>query len=110
MNFVRLLYSFNLVSFLIVYLRIQIAFSFESVMVEGAFLLSMSLSSPIKDLTFFTVRQFCSDLFVFLSMYAYSVLSVFELVWAEFCLNIFYISVTCEADKVNVICIRDFGR
>ena len=44
-------------------------------MVESAFLLSMSLSS-IKDPTFFTVRQFSSDLFVFLSIHVYSVLSV----------------------------------
>ena len=81
MDFMRFLYSFNLVSFLILSLRIQIAFSFESAMVESVFLLSMSLSSPIKDPTFFTVRQFSSDSFVFLSIHVYSVLSVFTLRW-----------------------------
>ena len=81
MDFIRLLYSFNLMSFLILSLRIQIAFSFESAMVESAFLLLMSLSSPIKDPTFFTVRQFSSDLFAFLSIHVYTVLSVFTLSW-----------------------------
>ena len=81
MDFMRLLYSFNLVSFLILSLRIQIAFSFEIAVVESGFLLSMSLSSPIKDPTFFTVHQFSSDLFVCLSIHLYSFLSVFTLRW-----------------------------
>ena len=50
-------------------------------MVESAFLLSKSLSAPLKDPTFFTVCQFSSDLFVFLSIHVYSVLPVFTLSW-----------------------------
>ena len=72
MDFMRLLYSFNFVFFYLSGSTLHLVLRVQWWKV---------LSSPIKDPTFFTIRQFSSDLIVFLLIHVYSNFSVFMLSW-----------------------------